>query len=705
MSYTRICVGCNTEFETDNYRKIRCVKNCGAARNVTRTAQRDEHDVEFIGVDGEGVTHADGTHDYVLFSVGDRSLHRNGRGLHYDEIFEFLYDHFLDHEDAAYVGFFLGYDFTQWLKTLPQNRAFMLLHKAGIAKRQPHSDRLRFPFPVNSGNWQFDILGEKRFKLRPYIPRGEGDPMPWMYICDAGPFFQTSFLSVLDPKQWPGHKPPIPLDQYNLILEGKQRRATAEFDDDMIRYNIAENQALSVVMSNLNRGFVHAGVKLKKNQWFGPGQAAAFWLNEHCDHYSKTTEHHVGLVDIVPRDVIELARAAYYGGWFEIFAHGHIPGPTWEYDINSAYPHAISQLPCLLHGEWYTSKRPQTRYALCDVTITVHDPNRIMGGLPCRDKNGKILRISRVTGVYWRHEIDALKAIPGLHVRVKYNTVRNYRECDCPPPLREITELYRQRIELGEEGKNSPAGKSLKLLYNSMYGKLCQSIGSPQFANPVWASFITSHTRTAILNAIGTHPAGTADLLMVATDGVYFRSAHPGLHLSKTELGAWDETVKNNMLLFLPGIYWDDTTRETIRKNEAPKLKSRGISASALSRCIDDIDEKFRHIGVNDHTPELWPEIEVPLSFSMTTARQAITRNAWHTAGHVTSDDSKTLKSWPITKRNPANMFYDRGLLRCEPHNISLESEPYSQTFGIEYSEEPLTPDGETTMLLSNMLH
>jgi hypothetical protein len=702
--FTKICVGCQNPFDTDNIRRTRCVKNCGRSHKAShekRDARREEHIVEFIGVDGEGVTREDGTHDYVLLSVGDTSLARGGRALHHDEIFEFLYEQFELNPTAAYVGFFLGYDFTQWVKTLPRGRAWYLLHKDGIAKRTPQRDGPgRYPWPVNTDWWEFDILADKRFKLRPRAPQG-AEKSDWMYICDAGPFFQTSFLSVLDPKAWPGGEPPIPREQYELILEGKNHRATAQYDNAMVRYNVAENQALSVVMDALNRGFVDAGVRLKRNQWFGPGQAAAGWLAQHSDHYAQSSDEHLGLIDIVPHNVLNAGRASYYGGWFEIFCHGLIPGDAYEYDVNSAYPFAISQLPCLLHGTWTETVHPETEFSLCEATIIAN--SEILGSLPSRTEQGQIYRSYGTTGTYWRHEIEALCSIPGLVTRVKYTKSYNYHPCNCPPPLRDIAELYLQRVALGEEGKNSPAGKSRKLLYNSVYGKLCQSVGQPKYANPIWASYITSHCRTMILNAIATHPTGMNDLLMVATDGVYFRTPHTGLHLSPTELGAWDETRKSNMTLFMPGIYWDDKTRAALAAGTAPKLKSRGISAAALALCVNEIDRQFAGFSPT-HDERDWPKLEVPLAFTMVSAKQAITRHQWATAGKVRSDETKTLDSWPITKRDPSTAHVDvAGLIRCKPYYITQRSIPYSRSFGMDL-DVLLTPDGDASSLLFEML-
>lgn len=698
--YTKTCIGCNNPFDTDNIRRLRCKKDCGRDNHVARTATREAHIVEFIGVDGEGVTRDDGTHDYVLLSVGDVSLARGGRALHYDEIFEFLYEQYEEHPDAAFVGFFLGYDFTQWVKTLPRSRGWYLLHKDGIQKRTPHDGTQRLPWPVNTDWWEFDILADKRFKLRPRAPKGQ-EKSPWMYICDAGPFFQTSFLSVLDPKAWPGGEPPIPRDQYELILEGKKQRATAQYDNAMVRYNVAENKALSVVMDALNVGFVDAGVRLKRNQWFGPGQAAAAWLNDNSDHYAQTTDDHTGLMDIVPHAVLAAGRASYYGGWFEIFCHGHIPGTAYEYDVNSAYPYAISLLPCLLHGTWTETVKPETEFALCEATITADSD--ILGSLPSRTEQNQIYRSYGTTGTYWRHEIDALCAIPELKTRVTYTKSYNYHPCGCKPPLRGISELYQQRIALGEQGKNSPAGKSRKLLYNSVYGKIAQSVGQPKFANPIWASFITSHCRTMILNAIATHPTGMQDLLMVATDGVYFRTPHDKLELSPTTLGAWDMKQKQNMTLFMPGIYWDDNTRAALRDGGAPKLKSRGISAAALALCVDQIDQQFRDFTPTHQEGE-WPKLDVPLAFTMVSAKQAIARHKWDTAGEVSSTETKTLDSWPITKRDPSTTWQDGDLIRCKPYYLVQKSKPYSRSFGMDL-DVILTPDGDASSLLFEMLH
>lgn len=694
MSYIRTCRSCSMMFETDNYQKQYCGRDCQS--HAIRRTKRSKHEVEFIGIDGEGMD-INGKHEYVLLSCGDQSLEKDGAPLHYLDIFQFLYDQYLENPTATFVGFYLGYDFTQWLKGLPQNRAEMLLTKEGVAKRQPKSIHLHQPFPVRIGEaWEIDLLAGKRFKLRPIVAREE-KAASWMYICDAGSFFQTSFMKVIDPRGWPKEDYPITQEDYEIILEGKEKRSTARFDRDMVRYNVTENRALSLVMNHLNEGFVKAGVRLKKQQWFGPGQAAQAWLHNNCDHPSSAVNK------VIPQEVIEAAIASYYGGWFEIYLHGHVTGVMYEYDINSAYPYSITQLPCLLHGKWVNrvSRKSQWSIELCRIVACTD----VMGAMPCRSAQGAIFRPLDTIGWYWTHEIDAMVAA-GIARRIKTGMVWSYEPCPCRPPMRSVRGLYDERIRLGPQGKNSPQGKALKLLYNSLYGKFAQSQGMPPFANAVWASLIPSLTRTQIVQAIGSHPRGIESLAMVATDGVYFREPHPGLEISPTTLGGWDVDQKENMCLLMPGMYWDDRARENIKGDKVPAMKTRGIAAGAIFDRLWNVDVMFWEFMKD---PSIgWPKWEIPVAFNMVTATQALARNDWGSAGRVTTNEVRVISSNPQAKRDPSP-WYDGDVMRTRIHMGAYQSVPYDKRFGMERKEGSLleditTPDGDMYSLLAEII-
>jgi hypothetical protein len=196
-----------------------------------------------------------------------------------------------------------------------------------------------------------------------------------------------------------------------------------------------------------------------------------------------------------------------------------------------------------------------------------------------------------------------------------------------------------------------------------------------------------------ILNAIATHPLGTNGVVMVATDGVYFREPHPGLELSGTELGKWDVAVKENLTLFMPGVYWDDETRKTIRNQKPVKVKSRGINGNDLGRVIPELDEQFKKFNGTD-----WPTVDLRVAFSMTSASLALARGKWDTAGNITINGPRTISSDPVSKRY-GSAYKDGQLWRTHVYEgDGSRSTPYSKSFGIDFegmeSEEGITPDG-----------
>lgn len=730
-----MCASCAKEFSTSNFQQKKCTRDCGKQKNVARDIKRANHEIEFIAVDGEGtnsyeyvidyddetgeeITIRQRVHNYVLLSVGSESLHNNGEPLKHDEIFAFLWKQFLEHPNAAFVGFFLGYDFTNWLKSIPVHSARSLLTKEGIARRQPKNEDIPFPFPVRDGRWEyinghrelcnvkweFDILGTKRFKLRPYVKPDnvptrvvnkkdgtqvvEKIPRPWMYVCDAGPFFQTSFLNAIHPKQW--SNPVVTQDEYDLIERGKVHRQDAQLDDDMITYNLLENEVLARVMCRVNAGFVADGIKLSKNQWFGPGQAAQTWMR----NIGVPTGEQIR--EVVPRWARDAARKTYYGGWFEIFNHGPVPGDSFAYDINSAYPAVIAKLPCLLHGVWTrgTGAKPRlSRRGIRMVYADVKGTDMWVGAMPHRTSTGSILRPRETRGWYWQHEIDAAKRAKVVS-RVTVHEWVSYEPCPCAPPMASISELYEGRLTVG---KNSPEGKGKKLVYNSAYGKLAQSIGMPKFSNPIYASLITAGCRTMILDAIATHPTKTESLLMIATDGIVFKERHPNLDVHPTRLGAWDEDLYENLSLFMPGLYWDDKTRQQIAENKVPKLKSRGVSARDMATVVNQVDRGWRAISA-DSPP---PKVKLIIEWAMTTAKQAIVRNNWPTCGEIIYGAERTLDGKPDAKRDP-ELTTAWGGLRSMPYQQAdeLETAYYERAFGetpeqIDDEGQMVTPDGK----------
>jgi hypothetical protein len=658
-------------------------------KNATRMrATRAAAIPEFVGVDSEGIGKGS-RHRAVLLGVGsEQYISRDlAKGLQYEEVFEFLYAQFERKPRAAFVGFYLSYDFNQWLRSLPRSAAWQLMSKAGKAKRQmPKADgpRQRMMYPVHLDNWDIDMLGFKRLSIRPRvcdcyekaIPC-KHEPKPWLHICDAGPFYQQKFSTTCDPASWKDDPdgPICTQEEWNKLFKGKERRAYAKLDQEMMEYNALENELMARCMARLAKGFVSIGIRLAKDQWYGPGAAAAQWLQK------KGAIKHNNLSDLMPDYFETICRRSYFGGWFEIFSHGIISGKSWNYDINSAYPYATSKLPHLCgdcrynHGT--ATYKGSGNYVL--MYGTVHAANQRIGPVPYRDKTGSILRPAITKGWYWKHEIDAATRA-GLIKKVFTDEWVEFIPCQHPAPYADIRDLYNKRKSVG---KSSALGLAIKNVINSVYGKHAQSIGSAPFNNWLYASLITAHCRVQILDAIATHPGKADSVLMVATDGVCFDSPHTGLPISK-QLGEWEETPYVDLCLFKPGVYWHKEGKEALLK-----VKSRGVPKKEFMEGITEVEACFRGFLDYGIVPEglieqrdaygfstdirvMWPYFYVPVNFRMKSCTQALNERKWNGAGEVQELVRLMQDSDPQNKRR--NPRYNLGKRRIDTviHDLSI---------------------------------
>lgn len=779
MGFEKVCGHCGRPFVAADVRRLYCdlCRALNRSANRARRATRAAHELRFVGVDGEGVDRPGGAHDYVMLSVGGRTLFRDGHRLSLGEILSFLWECHKEDVDATHVGFFLGYDFTQWFSQLPESTARLLLTNTGVASRKSEVKlgKSPIPDPVVWGSWEFDIMAGRRFKLRPHThtrsqfapecrnrtcrismehPRVTPDKpatksgMGWFYLCDTGSFWQTSFLNVVKPSNWGGNAVATE-SEYALLEAGKAGRSRlvpygdTSYYAEMVTYNTLENELLSRVTSRLNQGFMNdkIPIRLNRDEWFGPGRAAQKWMdNVHnliADKQAivknrkhpneRANEYGILNRDIymsVPPRFVTAAQASYYGGWFEIAMHGHI-GTAYEYDINSAYPYIIASLPCLHTDNSHDARfesgtgnrypRGEGRYTLLYGTFT--GSNAFLGGLPFRTPTGSILRPHRTKGWYWAHEVHAARRA-GLIDTLEIEEWQSVNRCTrCDPPFNDgrigIERMYDLRLQMG---KNTPAGKAFKLVYNSAYGKTAQSVGHPKYSNPIYASLITSGCRTLILDSIARHPMGPSGVAMVATDGVYFLERHPGLSLSKTVLGAWDETTREDMTLLMPGVYWDKPARESITAGLDVKMKSRGVSPRDLASQIERLDYEFAQAHtdlVKGRTYE-WPEIKFPIRFQMVSGKLALHRNDWASSGRVEHNVTRTISANPESKRIPdAVLDHTLGVVRTGvyPQWASDATTPYHRSFGylnqdLQHLDDYLDRDGHTVLSdMKELLH
>jgi len=679
----KTCERCKGEFLASNARARFCKACYTVTRKQDRHQGRKNGNPQFRAVDGEGIGN-----EYVLLGVGQDQVEWPDGLRRTGDVFEYLYEDFLANREAFYVGFYLSYDWNHWLSWLPYDRIAYLVDPILVAKRRRNIAHAA-PFPVRYVGWEFDWLPGKRLKFRP-----EEGKNPWMYLCDTGPFFQCSLLAALESRT---DRETVTDEMVATIREGKEKRSTASLDDGMRAYNRLENFALESLLDEIDHSLRVLGTPLGKTEYHGPGQASQKWILK--QRGIEEANHRVmHLEDSVYNGVV----ASYYGGIFEITAHGHIPGTSYEYDINSAYPQQIASLPCVC-GEWEYSLHPDPTAVLTLVHGRFRGSDRWLGPLPFRASDRSILRPLRGSGWYWQHELDAATRA-GLLDSFEPDAYVLYHGCGHGRILADIAHLYQERVRVG---KDTTIGKGCKLIYNSAYGKFAQSVGNPQASNAVYASLITAGCRVMILDAIATHPGRTNALLMIATDAVFFTTRHPSLILS-SELGAWECKQRENLTIFKPGMYWDDKAREAIRAGEKPAFKARGVRAADFEKVVSDMDARMALFAVDGGE---WPALELPVRFAQVSIKQAYQRTKAQpealrdlafsaTAAQVRTDLIVNQSSDPIGKRNTEHVIQGM-MIRTFPYegDVEVESLPYDERFGRpdnpldEYAGEDLPLD------------
>jgi hypothetical protein len=309
------------------------------------------------------------------------------------------------------------------------------------------------------------------------------------------------------------------------------------------------------------------------------------------------------LEQVTPPDVLDLAHAAYYGGRFETTWVGRLPA-TWEHDINSAYPAAMLDLPCLQHGTWH--RTAGKRLAKCkDLFVArvafTHPPAQFLCGLPFRSKQGRLSWPRQGNGVYWSHEIRSAER---LGAKIAYKGGWRFKSrCNCQP-YAFVQSLYELRRQIGKSVRGIP----IKLGLNSMYGKKAQRIGKPTFANPIEAGLITAMTRAKINDAI-IAAGDPRRVVMIATDGVYtVRGPIKGLPIGD-QLGQWEVKKFASLFIVRPGLYWPP---EKLSGVKARKLKTRGLSPKFFEPLIPTFEAAWDHWIVKP-SPNTVPVVAVPI--------------------------------------------------------------------------------------------
>ena len=506
---------------------------------------------DFLFVDGEAI---DGR--YVLLACSDKSTVENRQGLSTNDCLAFL----TSRPTHTLWGFAFDYDVNQILCDLTPSAL----------------QRLLVSNKTYWGDFAIEHIPGKMFRV--WTMKGEVgiDNGPnerkrsdrYVTIWDAFSYIHTSFA------RWMADWKLGSTADLAFIRKMKDRRPTFTLRQ------LAEIRRYCLTELRLGEEGIHAlldrveTIGYRPNAWHSPGSIAAAAMRRH------------GVKDYIgdpPAAVQRIADAAYFGGRFEARMLGFFKGPLWHYDINSAYPSALVQLPCLDCGTW-KRRRPgkpadmDQPHALLHVSWRPRSQVRKLadrqpwGPFPVRVEAGSLRYPLIGEGWYWSFEVEAARAF--AHVKVLH-TVQFEQGCE-HTPFAYLADLYQRRQTM--KAAHDEAEYVLKLILNSTYGKLAQHIRRdpdrpPPFRSPVWAGMITARCRAQLLGAMALDPEA---IIQTATDGLT-STRELALPVSE-ELGGWSVKQVHRLLLMSSGVYfWQDT-------EDKPFQRSRGFHPSTMTQ-------------------------------------------------------------------------------------------------------------------------
>lgn len=497
----------------------------------------------FVGVDGEGGGSDElGRQNYLLLRAGDHVLFEGNRRLTSEECLDFITRL---PTNRYYVAYYFDYDTAQILRDLPPDKLTDLMNRRVWIKHKRADTILWGPYEIG-------YFPRKHLKVR-RVGSGNQPISEFVTIHDSGTFFQCSFHKAC--KNWEV----LSEAEHDQIAAGKAaREGFTEIDQTIFDYNALECRALANLMERFREVYLDCGYEPKA--WEGPGYLASAMMLHHQITRSKK------VAEIVPYQLWRAANASYYGGRFEIFKTGLVVD-VQEYDICSAYPYAYLGLPCLEHGQWdhheggSSLRLPETGLYLARIRFSHKEESPVICHLPIRLKSGSLIWPREGQGWYWSTEI--CQAIAAGTVVAEVFEIWTYKTgCQCRPFGDWVETVYKKRQALGKGIRGIP----LKLALNSIYGKCCQSIGSPTYGNPIWASLITATIRAKLIS--GYMRLAPERLVMLATDGLYAIGGSPDCVPIGNELGDWEEKDRGDIFVVKPGMYAWETGRA---------VKTRGV--------------------------------------------------------------------------------------------------------------------------------
>ena len=549
---------------------------------TARTSRSKFHTAPFVAIDGEGVSEG----PQLAFRVGKEGTRYTGQAhymnllaassgqeiacaqgrLGFLDCMEFLFQAARENRGAIMVAYGMSYDVTQ-----------MLVHDLSKPVLDSINAGVKTKFVVNGRaykvlyrprkclqvwRWRDSTIG---YILDSRLNSVEEPCSDKFTLWDVLGFFQQSFVATME--KWLGSDHA----DYRLIesMKGQRDQFTRAMLPLMREYNQAECRALVSVMELLRDAIAQLGLSISR--WDGAGAISAALLKKHRIKDFKNE---------APGPVFDAARCAFSGGHIEVCKFGVLNCTVHHYDINSAYPAIIQDLPDLSSGQWNRGRSfdPPPGFTLVKVRYGFAS-NMAFYPLFHRSPDGSIGYPQYGCGWFWHAEFSVARDFFVQHGGNEFEVLDwwSFTPANKGKPFSWVPEYYdlrkdmvrrikaaKARTETGfaglspEEQWITGGEKVIKLGANGLYGKSAQQLGGTAFKPPPyfqleWAGYITAGCRSVLMRAAMQDPSA---IVSFATDGLF--SLRP-LALdcpAEKQLGAWEYTRESAMVLAMAGVYW-----------------------------------------------------------------------------------------------------------------------------------------------------
>ncbi len=201
--------------------------------------------------------------------------------------------------------------------------------------------------------------------------------------------------------------------------------------------------------------------------------------------------------DESPKAIQDFAYRCYFGGRFEILKRGYI-GTAYLYDINSAYPYALTKFPDITKGIWIKRKSIHKDAKVGFFKIRAKIPDcKYVPPFAFR-KDYTVVFPSGEFETYCT--LDELKACNDCSYYKILDSYQFIPESEIYPFRDFVNKIYQKRMKLKQQGNSLEL--PFKIILNSIYGKTGQKIRGRigNMFNPIVFSFITGFARAQLYN-------------------------------------------------------------------------------------------------------------------------------------------------------------------------------------------------------------